>query len=98
MEEEILAGMILGMMFALPFGYFLRSAVQWRREARRVAPPVTQPVAISATEAPAEARVVKALERLNHRLESVEERMEFTESILDSRSMSSPSRRDPVQR
>ena len=98
MEEEVLAGLVLGLFLWLPFGWFLRSAWQWRREAKRVEPPVVRE-AVQPAPPPENRRVELLLERLVHRLESVEERVDFTEQLLDNRSgAGNQSRRDPAPR
>ncbi|MGH7468297.1 MAG: hypothetical protein ACRENP_09955 [Longimicrobiales bacterium] len=100
MDEEIFIGLFWGVLMALPFGWFLRSAAQWRREARQNQVPVVQPVVVSPSTPPAEARLEKVLERLTQRLETVEDRIDFTERLLDARSSGAPlqGRRDPAQR
>jgi hypothetical protein len=96
MEEEVFAGLILGAFLWLPVGWFLRSALQWRREARRVEHPVVQQV-VQPAPPPESRRLELLLERLVHRVESVEERIDFTEQLLDSRSsVGNQSRRDPA--
>jgi hypothetical protein len=86
MDEEIIIGLFWGVLMALPFGWFLRSAAQWRRDARRLEAPVVQPIVMSSSPAsPADARLEKVLERLTQRLESMEDRIEFTERLLDAR-------------
>jgi hypothetical protein len=84
--DEFMVGLFLGTVFSLPFGWFLRSAAQWRRDARRApqpppaAPPPIVPPGISPE------RVEKLLERIAQRMESLEERVEFTERLMDDRS------------
>jgi hypothetical protein len=103
MDEELLAGLFLGMFFSLPFGWFLRSAVQWRRDARRAAPlpPPAPPPAILPPGISPE-RVETLLERIGQRMESLEDRVEFTERLMDERSRrtsvfeSSVAARDPA--
>ncbi|MGH7553202.1 MAG: hypothetical protein ACREMQ_09290 [Longimicrobiales bacterium] len=91
MEEEIVFSLFWGLVFGTPIGWFLRSAAQWRREAKRIPAPVIQPVAISSPQPPppTEARLERVLDRLSHRLETVEERIEFAERLLDTRSAGS---------
>jgi hypothetical protein len=87
--EEFVIGLFWGVVFATPTGYFLRSAVQWRREARDAtrisapppAPPHPAPVA-------GEVRMERLLDRLSQRMETLEDRIDFTERLLDSRGKS----------
>jgi hypothetical protein len=85
--EEALIGLFWGLVFGTPVGWFLRSAAQWRREAKRL----TQPIQVVAPQEhrptqPVEARVERALDRLNQRLETMEDRLDFAERMLDTRS------------
>jgi hypothetical protein len=87
MEEEIVFSLFWGLVFGTPIGWFLRSAAQWRRDAKRIPSPVIQPVAISPPQPPpTEARLERVLDRLSHRLETLEERIDFAERLLDTRS------------
>jgi hypothetical protein len=86
--EDAIIGLFWGMVFGTPVGWFLRSAAQWRREARRVAPPAAPPqvhAAPVAAPASTEIRVERLLDRLNQRLETLEDRLDFAERLLDSR-------------
>jgi hypothetical protein len=89
MEEEIIFGLFWGLVFGTPIGWFLRSAAQWRREARRIPAPINQPVAVSPPPPPPplEARLERTLDRLNNRLETLEDRIDFAERLLDTRSV-----------
>lgn len=72
-------------IMAFSVGWFLRSTAQWRRDAKRnradIAPPPPAP-----PPAPIEPRVERLLERLNQRMETLEDRIDFAERLLDARS------------
>jgi len=86
MPEEIIAGMFVGFWLGAPIGWFLKSAFTWRRDAKRLAqgepktvpPPTPAPTEVST-------RMENLMERLAQRLETVEDRLEFTERLLDAR-------------
>lgn len=77
---------LVAMLLAFSAGWFLRSATQWRRDAKRARveivhaapPPAPPPAAI-------EPRVERLLERLTERMETLEDRIDFAERILDAR-------------
>ena len=87
--EDAIIGLFWGFVFGTPVGYFLRSTVQWRREAREatrtLAPPAPAPAPPATS---GETRLERLLERLNQRMESLEDRIDFTERLLDSRGKS----------
>lgn len=83
MQAEIIASIILGFWMGAPVGWFLKSAFTWRREARRLANPEPMPLPPSAP--PIDSRLEKLVERFSQRLETLEDRLEFTERLLESR-------------
>lgn len=89
--EEFVAGLFFGGLFAFPTGWFLKTAFVWRREARKATTQVEPPRSVSQPTPQASAAVENRLERLvdlvNRRLEAMEDRMEFAERLLDSRSI-----------
>jgi hypothetical protein len=88
MEEEIIAGLILGFWIGAPVGWFLKAAFTWRRDAKRLSHTEAKPVP-APPQQPApqvNSRLESLMERLNQRLETVEDRLEFTERLIDARS------------
>lgn len=86
MPEEILVGLFVGFWMGAPIGWFMKSAFTWRRDAKRLANSEPKPVASPEASAPGmNARMESLMERLAQRLETVEDRLEFTERLLDAR-------------
>jgi hypothetical protein len=91
--EEFIAGLFFGGLFAFPTGWFLKTAFVWRREAKKMAQPEGRVINQSApapshAAAGVESRLERMVDLVNRRLEAMEERMEFAERLLDSRSTS----------
>jgi hypothetical protein len=85
MEEEILMTLLTG----FGAGWFLKTAFIWRRDAKKVLPPEVRVVTAAAPPpppAPTETRIERLLEKMNQRLEALEDRIDFTERLLDTRS------------
>jgi hypothetical protein len=89
MGEEEIAMLIIGMWFGAPIGWFMKTALTWRREARRLAaearPSPSPPPPQLAVPAVLESRLEQLVDRMNQRLEGIEDRLEFTERLLESR-------------
>lgn len=84
MEEILLNILVVG----IPVGWFLRSAEQWRRDAKRarkIAPPPPAPAPPAAPPVSIEPRIERLLERLSQRMETLEDRIDFAERLLDAR-------------
>jgi hypothetical protein len=73
-------------------GWFLKTALIWRRDARKAEarqelPPAPARPAPQPHVAPAmENRLERLVDLVNRRLEAIEDRMDFAERLLDSRS------------
>jgi hypothetical protein len=84
MPEEI----FVTLLFGFGTGWFLKTALIWRRDAKKALPAETRVVtvapAVAATPAQ-EARIERLMEKLGQRLEALEDRIDFTERLLDSR-------------
>jgi hypothetical protein len=87
MEEEVIAGIILGFWMGAPIGWFMKAALTWRRDAKRATQGgESKPAAAPVQPVPQlTARIESLMDRLNQRLETVEDRLEFTERLLDAR-------------
>jgi hypothetical protein len=90
MREEEIAMLIIGMWFGAPIGWFMKTALTWRRDAKRLAaetkasaPPAPPPK--PAVSPALEARLEQLVDRVNQRLEGIEDRLEFTERLIESR-------------
>jgi hypothetical protein len=86
MQEEVIAGIILGFWMGAPIGWFMKAALTWRRDARRATQGESKPAVPPVQPVPQlTARIESLMERLSQRLETVEDRLEFTERLLDAR-------------
>ena len=84
MPEEI----FFTLLFGFGAGWFLKTAFIWRRDAKKALPAETRVVTVApAATVPAstETRLERLLEKLGQRMEALEDRIDFTERLLDKR-------------
>ncbi len=91
MPPEIVFSLFFGTCVGIPVGYFFKAAMNWRREAKRQALPAPEVRLIPAQQSPSlEPRLERLLEKVGQRLEAIEDRLEFTERLLDARTKARP--------
>jgi len=83
MPEEV----FFTLLFGFGTGWFLKTALIWRRDAKKALPPETRVVTVAPAASPAtqEARIERLLEKLGQRMEALEDRIDFAERLLDDR-------------